>query len=125
MWESLKKNLESVKKEIEDCQDMENWTEQCQIVLQASYGFDYFKFYSLLVDVALPRLNCLRESNLLNVHGDWWVGKIHMLFDLKQISAALKLLICDEDFLILADGEVLKNSEKKPSDFLRDLEIVN
>lgn len=122
MWESLYNNLQKVKKEIEDCRDMENWMEQCQIVLQASYGFDYFKFYFFLRDVARPRVHALRKSESFKVYGDWEIGRNHMLFDLKRISNALKLLTRDEDFMSLEDGEVLKNLDEKPVDFLRSLE---
>lgn len=101
---------------------MENWAEQCQIVLEASYGFDFFKFYFLLYNVAKPRIDALKENQLLKVYGDWLIGKKHMLFDLGQVSVVLRSLTSDEDFQNLENGEVFGKLEEKPIDFLRNLE---
>ena len=118
MWNSLKTNLTKVKKEIDDCKDMENWPEQCQIVLSASYGFDYQKFYLMLRQLAQNRMDALKKSQNLKLYGNWLLGTNHMLFDLKQIAKILKFLTTDEDFLSL------ENLTKKyePENFVKKLE---
>ncbi|XP_069698380.1 2-oxoglutarate and iron-dependent oxygenase JMJD4 isoform X2 [Periplaneta americana] len=40
MWSSLQSNLMAVKKEVEDCKDMEGWDEHCQLMLQAMFDTD-------------------------------------------------------------------------------------
>lgn len=123
MWNSLKKNLESVQKEINDCKDMENWAEQCQIVLLASYGFDYFKFYTLLYKIAQSRIRALKNSEFLEVYGNWRIGTNHMLWDLKRIESVLKILVNDEDFLNLDDVLKTKDAVEEPLEFLDNLQV--
>lgn len=89
MWKALQNHLESVQKEIEDCKEMENWSEHCQIMLKASFGMNYEDFYYFLMFISKRRLECIEQNKPLPVLGDWIIGRNHILFDLKQIYKIL------------------------------------
>ena len=91
-------NLMAVKSEIADCQDTEGWTEDCQRILNATYGMDYFHFYQFLKYIAEVRVEHLLLNTPLIVYGDWEMGTNHIIFDLMQVRSILNCLICDEDF---------------------------
>lgn len=57
MWEHLQRELQLVRRELNDCQTMENWEQQCQVVLRASAGIDYSQFEQFLLLLALPRIH--------------------------------------------------------------------
>lgn len=92
MFEALEKNLTAVKKEIEDCKDMENFNEQCQVVLRASFGIDYKNFYEFLKYIAFKRMSMDNECNL---------GKNHLIFDLKSLLSVLEIFVEREDVVLL------------------------
>lgn len=98
MWQSISSNLLAVKKEISDCRDMEDWSEDCQRILNATYGMDYFHFYQFLKYIAEARIEHLSEHKPLTVYGDWQVATNHIVFDLVQVKNVLNCLISDEDF---------------------------
>ena len=56
MWQHLQHELELVKQELLDCAAMDGWQRQCQVVLRASAGMDYWEFAQFIVVLALPRL---------------------------------------------------------------------
>ncbi|XP_014664336.1 PREDICTED: jmjC domain-containing protein 4-like isoform X2 [Priapulus caudatus] len=60
MWNMLQATLIEVQHEIEDVSDMEGWEQQCQVVLQAYSGIDYFNFANLLTAIARHRLKRLK-----------------------------------------------------------------
>ncbi|KAL4216910.1 JmjC domain-containing protein 4 [Mactra antiquata] len=55
-WKHLYDNLINVKHEIEDCKNMEGWTEQCQLILKATAGMDYLQFIDMLKVITSHRL---------------------------------------------------------------------
>lgn len=97
VWESLKNNLKITKKEIEDCRDMDNFEEHCQVMLNAHFGMNYKLFYEFLTYIAQSRLNMLsHKTKRLLFHGHI-IGINHILFDLSQIHKVLgDFLNCDD-----------------------------
>ncbi|XP_033728591.1 uncharacterized protein LOC117317769 isoform X2 [Pecten maximus] len=59
-WKFLKQELSDVQREISDCQDMEGWHEQCQLILKASTGINFSEFYQYLVVIATHRMDFLQ-----------------------------------------------------------------
>ncbi|XP_020620520.1 jmjC domain-containing protein 4-like isoform X2 [Orbicella faveolata] len=59
MWEHLQSELSKVHRSIEDCRDMENWHEHCQVVLRASCGLNYEEFVEFLDVIASPRIRTI------------------------------------------------------------------
>jgi len=97
MWTSLKDNLMAVKKEVEDCKDMEGWDEHCQLMLQAMFGMNYEEFYSFLTFIGKRRMDSLRDNEPVLLFGNWQLGRNHMLFDLIQLKTILITFIKDTD----------------------------
>ncbi|XP_055955371.1 2-oxoglutarate and iron-dependent oxygenase JMJD4 [Patella vulgata] len=66
-WQFIKSSLVDVEREIDDCKDMENWHQQCQIILKASGGVDYTEFYKFMSTIARHRItaieNCIENTN--------------------------------------------------------------
>lgn len=102
MWSSLCKTLSAVKSEIADCKDMDNWAEQCQLILNATYGIDFPQFYDFLRFIAERRIDHCKERKPLVVYGQWELGIQHILFDLTQIKAILLELLSNRDFTDLS-----------------------
>ncbi|XP_063236248.1 2-oxoglutarate and iron-dependent oxygenase JMJD4 isoform X2 [Bacillus rossius redtenbacheri] len=105
MWKSLKNNLAAVKKEVEDCKEMDGWEEHCQVMLRATYGINYREFFSFLHFIAKERLRFIEEDKQISLFGDWLLGKHHAVFDLKQLKKVLDMLIRDSDAKALASFE--------------------
>ncbi|RZC38393.1 jmjC domain-containing protein 4, partial [Asbolus verrucosus] len=90
MWDAIKNNLNHVKKEIEDCKDMEAFLSHCQVMLNASFGMDFLKFYDFLEFIALKRLSLLQKrSDGMLFHGHT-LGANHALFDLQAVKSVLE-----------------------------------
>lgn len=98
MWLSIVANLNAVKKEISDCQDMENWTRHCQIVLKASHGIDFYMFYEFLNFIATNRLKVLKNEENKKQFSGWTIGRNHARFDLMKICDVLQLFVEHDDF---------------------------
>ena len=119
MWTSLKENLNAVKKEVEDCKDMEQWNEHCQLMLRSLFGINYEEFYSFLYFIARRRLDSLKTANPLILYGNWKLGRNHTIFDLKQLLKVFTSLITDTDFVNLTFYESL---DIKPEEFMREIQ---
>ncbi|XP_067018397.1 2-oxoglutarate and iron-dependent oxygenase JMJD4-like isoform X3 [Acropora muricata] len=61
MWKHVQSELKKVQQSIEDCKDMENWHEQCQMILKASCGINYEEFIEFLNVIARRRLAALLQ----------------------------------------------------------------
>lgn len=61
IWSFLQSTLAVVKKEIQDCKDMENWDDQCQVILKALSGMNYVDFFKLLSTIAHHRCLALKD----------------------------------------------------------------
>lgn len=66
-------NFCQVEYAIRDCNEMDDWVGQCQLLLRATHGMDYHEFYSFLHTVARRRIDCLtgeenfHVKNILNI----------------------------------------------------------
>jgi hypothetical protein len=103
MWNSIQDHFREVQREIDDCHDMENWDEHCQLLLKTSYGLNYPGFCNFLVFIALRRLKCLDGGRFLLEPGDWSLGRKHMMFDLLSLKPIFEeiqslSLICFEPY---------------------------
>lgn len=89
MYDSLQSNLKSIEEEIEDCKSMENFEEHCQLMLNALFGMDFYKFYDFLKYIALNRISMI-EANAEKIlfHGHE-IGENHIKFDLKSVRNVL------------------------------------
>lgn len=65
MWEHIQSELKKVQQSIEDCKDMENWQQQCQMILRASCGINYKEFVDFLHVIASRRICALTQRNVV------------------------------------------------------------
>lgn len=89
VWRMLRDELGKVTKEIEDCRDMENWHEHCQLMLKTSHGMDYAQFYDMLRVIARRRLDALDRGATLQSFSKWTFGVKHRIFDLLSAREVL------------------------------------
>ncbi|XP_023247749.1 jmjC domain-containing protein 4-like [Copidosoma floridanum] len=95
IWKSLKKALNAVIKEIRDIKSLDGWTMDCQRVLKADFGMNYFQFYEFLSFIAEKRLNSVINNVPIKSFKQWNLGRKHCLFDLRQIEIVLENFIED------------------------------
>ncbi|XP_019561772.2 2-oxoglutarate and iron-dependent oxygenase JMJD4 homolog [Aedes albopictus] len=89
IWASLWAAYEQVVKEIDDCRDMDNFDEHCQLMLKASYGMNLEAFLDILEHVANKRIGTIL-GGVDVVHFDIYkLGKCHIQFDLMKIQDVL------------------------------------
>ncbi|XP_017889963.1 jmjC domain-containing protein 4 [Ceratina calcarata] len=89
VWRGLKKELNSVMKEVSDCKDMVNWQEQCQLILKSTYGMDYGFFFDFLVFIAKSRLSMALEKVDVVSFNKYKLGLNHCVFDLHSVKLTL------------------------------------
>lgn len=86
--ESLLKNLEDVTKEIEDCRDMENFDDHCQVMLKSIYGMNVAEFVDLVLHIIDKRIKKC-DTKMFN---EFLLGENLQKFDLKIASEVLNQL---------------------------------
>ncbi|EFN85605.1 JmjC domain-containing protein 4 [Harpegnathos saltator] len=95
VWLALKKELRSVMKEVDDCKDMKNWNEHCQLMLKTSYGMDYKQFFEFISFIAKNRLHAMAKNNQIINFNKYLLGRNHCLFDLRALKNVLKNFVTD------------------------------
>lgn len=89
VWHGLKKELNSVIKEVSDCKDMNNWAEHCQLILKSTYGMDYNLFFDFLTFITKQRLNMVLDKEDVISFNKYKLGFNHCIFDLHSIKLTL------------------------------------
>ncbi|XP_001237878.3 2-oxoglutarate and iron-dependent oxygenase JMJD4 homolog [Anopheles gambiae] len=90
IWSNLRDALADVRREIDDCRDMDNFDEHCQVMLKASFGMDYADFLAIVLYVCDKRLASLGEDvgQVKQIDG-YVLGKQHAQFDVVTIRDLL------------------------------------
>uniref|UniRef100_A0A182PAN7 Jumonji domain-containing protein 4 n=1 Tax=Anopheles epiroticus TaxID=199890 RepID=A0A182PAN7_9DIPT len=91
VWDNLRSSLADVRREIDDCHDMDNFDDHCQVMLKASFGMDYADFLAIVLYVCDKRLKSIQEEGAEKVKqiDDYVLGKHHVMFDLGAIRDLL------------------------------------
>ncbi|XP_013114227.2 2-oxoglutarate and iron-dependent oxygenase JMJD4 homolog [Stomoxys calcitrans] len=63
IWFNLSQQMQRVVAEIDDCRQMDNFTEHCQTMLRASFGLNYLDFLQLLQTISTRRLGKYNNNN--------------------------------------------------------------
>lgn len=95
VWCALKKELRSVMKVVDDCKDMKNWNEHCQLMLKTSYGMDYKQFLEFISFIAKNRLHAMIKKSQVISFNKYRFGHNHCLFDLRALKIILENIITD------------------------------
>lgn len=120
VWSALLESYQKVLKEIDDCRDMDDFEEHCQIMLKALHGMNFEDFIDILKVVVDNRVKSFSFGNQL-VTNDFVLGKNLCLYDLKscltvldEIELSLKDLNCGVEPLDVCNGlKILINDELK------------
>ncbi|XP_053980754.1 2-oxoglutarate and iron-dependent oxygenase JMJD4 [Hylaeus anthracinus] len=97
VWHGLKKELCSVIEEVNDCQDMSNWADHCQLILKSTYGMDYYLFFDFITYIAKQRLNMILKKEKVISFNKFEFGVNHCIFDLDAIRLVLIDFINDAE----------------------------
>jgi hypothetical protein len=82
---NLLKHLTDVENEIQDCRDMDNFDEHCQLMLKCWFGINLDGFLDILEHIVDKRLS------IFSMCGDCELGKQHKKFDLIKIREVLEI----------------------------------
>lgn len=82
-------------KEVDDCKDMKNWNEHCQLMLKISYGMDYKQFLEFISFIAKNRLHAMIKKSQVVSFNKYRFGRNHCLFDLRALKTILEDIITD------------------------------
>lgn len=118
VWNSMERNLVDVKKEIEDCADMENFLDHCQIMLKASFNMNFEEFYNLVTYIARKRIELCLTNKTITLFNNRILGRNHAIFDLHSIKTVVELLNNYEDIQNLTYFKSLKVT---PSSLLQEI----
>uniref|UniRef100_A0A182Y9X8 Jumonji domain-containing protein 4 n=1 Tax=Anopheles stephensi TaxID=30069 RepID=A0A182Y9X8_ANOST len=89
IWNNLRGALDDVRREIDDCRDMDNFDEHCQVMLKASFGIDYADFLAIIQYVCDKRLASFKEGSTVQQIDNYVLGGKHLMYDLITIRNLL------------------------------------
>uniref|UniRef100_A0A182M2N8 Jumonji domain-containing protein 4 n=1 Tax=Anopheles culicifacies TaxID=139723 RepID=A0A182M2N8_9DIPT len=89
IWNNLCGALADVRREIDDCRDMENFDEHCQVMLKASFGMDYADFLAIIQYVCDKRLTSLKDGKQIKLIDNYVLGRKHAIYDLVTVRELL------------------------------------
>ncbi|XP_055634548.1 2-oxoglutarate and iron-dependent oxygenase JMJD4 homolog [Toxorhynchites rutilus septentrionalis] len=99
IWLSLNEAFENVVREIEDCKDMPDFDEHCQVMLKASHGMNFEDFLDVLSYVCDKRASAYVNNGKLLQFQKYSLGRNHIRFDLEAIRNVLSLMTNSRDAL--------------------------
>lgn len=99
-------------KEVDDCKDMKNWNEHCQLMLKTSYGMDYKQFLEFISFIAKNRLQAMVKKSQVVSFNKYLLGRNHCLFDLWMIRNVLENFVTDAHDLSVYNL-ICKNDEAR------------
>lgn len=116
-------------KEVDDCKDMKNWNEHCQLMLKTSYGMDYKQFLEFISFIAKNRLHAMIKKNQVISFNKYRFGRNHCLFDLRALKTILEDIIIDAQDLsvynLMCENDEARVLLKNITSFLESCNIEN
>uniref|UniRef100_A0A182WHB9 Jumonji domain-containing protein 4 n=1 Tax=Anopheles minimus TaxID=112268 RepID=A0A182WHB9_9DIPT len=106
IWNNLREALNDVRREIDDCRDMDNFDEHCQVMLKASFGMDYADFLAIIQYVCDKRLTSLKDGKEVKQIDNYVLGSKHAMYDLLTVRELLTEML---EKNMLGDYPVLNN----------------
>lgn len=94
MFDAMLQSLKEIELELEDCREMDNFEEHCQVMLKSLFGMNFVDMYEFLKHITTKRL--CKNSQYRNFR----LGINHTAFDLNKIRTVLtKFAACDANNL--------------------------
>lgn len=88
IWTAIYGKFNEVLHEIDDCKDMDNFDEHCQLMLKSDFGLDFKMFLEILQCIVANRVKILQgDPNV--ILNEAKLGRRHALFDLTSICRVL------------------------------------
>lgn len=87
IWSALYETYQQVLSEIDDCREMDNFDEHCQLMLKTVFGMNFDIFLDLLNVIAENRIKALNGCSLVN---GVEISQSHTRFDLTAIYLVLR-----------------------------------
>lgn len=110
VWSALLDSYRKVLKEIDDCRDMDDFEQHCQLMLKALHGMNFDSFLDLLKVVVDSRVARFRSGNQL-LTNEFVLGENLCLFDLRscltvldQVTTSLTELNCSVETIDVCNG---------------------
>lgn len=110
VWAALSQSLQDVRREIDDCRDMDGFESHCQLMLRSLFGMSFESLLEIFDCVARNRFAALANGETKAINGVR-VGKQHALFDLKAMQSVMEEMIeveLDEAFRISSESLLAK-----------------
>lgn len=89
IWMAICEKFNAVLHEIDDCKDMENFEQHCQLMLKSDFGVDFQMFLEILQSIVTNRKIILQDEREIFLN-EYKLGKKHAIFDLKSIRRVLQ-----------------------------------
>lgn len=112
MWNLIKNDLDNVKKEISDCEDMVDFIDHCQVMLKSSCGMDFCQFFQFLLYISQKRIDLIKNNIPITLPHNRTLGRNHAVFDLKQLKEVIGLFKEHRDLPLLKNSKNLADSSK-------------
>lgn len=88
IWTAIHGKFNDVLREIDDCKDMDNFDEHCQLMLKSDFGLDFKMFLEILQCIVDNRLKILQGDHKV-ILNETKLGRKHAIFDLASIRRVL------------------------------------
>lgn len=98
IWESLLKNLSDVKREINDCREMENFNDHCQLMLKMIYGLNISEFIEIITHIVRKRVEKIKHGKEIKIFEDFSIGHNLAMFDIQMAAKVLNEIVL-KDFI--------------------------
>lgn len=89
IWTAIYEKFDAVLREIDDCKDMDNFDEHCQLMLKSDFGLDFKLFLEILQCIVTNR-KILLQTNPELILNESKLGRQHAIYDLKSIRRVLE-----------------------------------
>lgn len=88
IWNTLYSKFNAVLREIDDCKDMDEFEDHCQLMLKCDFGLDFQMFLDILEHISANRLKIVKNNSNL-VLNEATLGREHAIYDLYAIKRVL------------------------------------
>lgn len=113
IWSTLEQNLVSVQNEIDNCREMENFIQHCQIILKSCFGINYRDLYRLLKFILFKRLNAIENSHDIILFSKFKLGLNHLFYEIKILQQITQQILENNDMcqLLASNTDYLNEND--------------
>lgn len=90
IWLAMHRSYKDILHEIDDCKDMTDFDDHCQVMLKSVFGLDFQMFLDVLSCIAKNRRKILFDDCSKLQLNEYKLGRNHAVFDLQAILLVTK-----------------------------------